>query len=83
MFIHELTHIERNLRLTQASIELGHSLGATVVAEGVEDSESADILIEMGCDVLQGYHIGRPVVVSDFDAYLDNLMLHPISGQQH
>jgi diguanylate cyclase (GGDEF)-like protein len=72
MFIKDLTLIDRNLKLTQASIELGHSLGAIVVAEGVEDKESADLLIAMGCDVLQGYYIGRPRVVSDFQAYLDD-----------
>lgn len=70
MFINELTHIDRNLKLTQASIELGHSLGAIVVAEGVEDKASADLLVAMGCDVLQGYHIGRPEMLGDLDAYL-------------
>ncbi|MEX0740876.1 MAG: bifunctional diguanylate cyclase/phosphodiesterase [Pseudohongiella sp.] len=70
MFITDVAHVERNLKLTQASIELGHSLGAIVVAEGVEDQKSAELLIAMGCDVLQGYHIGRPVIVSDLDAYL-------------
>lgn len=72
MFINELAHIERNLTLTQASIALGHSLGSTVVAEGVEDKETADLLIAMGCDVLQGYHIGRPAILGDIDAFLSN-----------
>lgn len=83
MFIQELAYNERNRRLVQASIELGHSLGATMVAEGVEDRESADLLIAMGCDVLQGYHIGRPVVVTDLDAYLKSLTLIPNNGQPH
>lgn len=69
MFVSELAHIERNLTLTQASIELGHSLGAIVVAEGVEDRESADLLIAMGCDVLQGYHISRPMILDDIDTF--------------
>jgi diguanylate cyclase (GGDEF)-like protein len=70
MFINDIAHIDRNLKLTQASIELGHNLGATVVAEGVEDRECADLLINMGCDVLQGYYIGRPVIPTDFAEYL-------------
>lgn len=60
MFINDITRIDRNLKLTRASIELGHNLGANVVAEGVEDKETADLLIQMGCDILQGYFIGRP-----------------------
>tara|TARA_R110002072_G_scaffold170552_2_gene324214 strand:- start:154958 stop:156484 length:1527 start_codon:yes stop_codon:yes gene_type:complete len=70
MFITELIGINRNLALTQASIELAHSLGAIVVAEGVEDKATADLLITMGCDVLQGYYISKPVLLGDLDTYL-------------
>ena len=38
----------------------GHNLGLRVVAEGVEDQRSADALADMGCDMMQGYFIGRP-----------------------
>ncbi|MDT8427942.1 MAG: EAL domain-containing protein [Pseudomonadales bacterium] len=70
MFINDITSIERNLQLTRASIELGHNLGAKVVAEGVENQETADILIDMGCDILQGYHIGRPEIPASLADYL-------------
>ncbi len=70
MFISDMTRIDRNLKLTKASIELGHNLGARVVAEGVEDRETADMLIDMGCDVLQGYYIGRPQVPTDAAEYV-------------
>lgn len=72
MFVEDLAHVERNLKLTRASIELGHNLGAIVVAEGVEDKESADLLVSMGCDVLQGYYIGKPALVNDIEAFLDD-----------
>ncbi|HEX2902482.1 MAG TPA: EAL domain-containing protein [Jatrophihabitans sp.] len=49
-----------NATIVHSSIELGHNLGLRVVAEGVEDEESAERLTRMGCDVLQGYLIGRP-----------------------
>lgn len=71
LFTRYLPEIERNQTLTLASIELAHSLGAKVIAEGVEDKESAELLIAMGCDILQGYYMGRPVVVSDFKNQLD------------
>ena len=70
MFVKEISRIERNRKLTQTSIELGHHLGAIVVAEGVEDKESANMLIDMGCDVLQGYFISRPVIVDELRDYL-------------
>jgi EAL domain-containing protein (putative c-di-GMP-specific phosphodiesterase class I) len=70
MFVNDMTRIDRNLKLTRASIELGHNLGARVVAEGVEDQETADRLIEMGCDILQGYFIGRPQIPDSVADYL-------------
>ena len=45
----------------RAVIELTHALGITVVAEGVEDAETANWLRRHGCDIGQGYHFGRPV----------------------
>jgi len=47
--------------MVQSTIGLAHSLGRKVVAEGVEQQALLDMLIEMGCDVAQGFIIGRPV----------------------
>jgi diguanylate cyclase len=47
--------------MVKSTIELAHSLGRKVVAEGVERQETLDTLIKMGCDIAQGYLIGRPV----------------------
>ncbi|HEY4347168.1 MAG TPA: EAL domain-containing protein [Gaiellaceae bacterium] len=46
--------------LVRAAIDLGHNLGLEVVAEGVETAEATDRLRALGCDTLQGYHLGRP-----------------------
>jgi EAL domain-containing protein (putative c-di-GMP-specific phosphodiesterase class I)/CHASE2 domain-containing sensor protein len=47
--------------MVQSTISLAHSLGRKVVAEGVEQREILDALIEMDCDVAQGFAIGRPM----------------------
>lgn len=51
----------KDVALVRSTIELGHSLGFKVVAEGVEDQETLDRLKEFGCDLAQGYHISRPL----------------------
>jgi EAL domain-containing protein (putative c-di-GMP-specific phosphodiesterase class I) len=47
--------------LVRSSIDLGHNLGLVVVAEGVEDSQTMAALGVLGCDVVQGYHLARPM----------------------
>jgi EAL domain-containing protein (putative c-di-GMP-specific phosphodiesterase class I)/CHASE2 domain-containing sensor protein len=58
----QLVQNSRSDRLmVHSTIQLAHSLGHRVVAEGVEDSETLDALISMGCDTVQGFHIGKPM----------------------
>ncbi len=47
--------------LVRAAVDLAHNLGLSVVAEGVEDAETQRQLAGLGCDVVQGYHIARPM----------------------
>ncbi len=49
--------------MVQSTISLAHSLDRKVVAEGIEDSDTLDLLIQMGCDVGQGFAIGRPMSI--------------------
>ena len=50
----------RDPELVRATIDLGHALGLRVVGEGVEDEATLDLLSDLGCDLAQGYCIGRP-----------------------
>jgi len=52
-----------DLVMVQSTITLAHSLGRKVVAEGVEHQTVLDALMDMGCDVAQGYVIGRPMSI--------------------
>ena len=69
-FVQGLASDLSDLAVVRAIIELGHSLGLTVVAEGVEQDAARDQLVEMGCDVAQGYLISRPLGPDRFDAWL-------------
>jgi diguanylate cyclase (GGDEF)-like protein/PAS domain S-box-containing protein len=56
--------------LVHGIADLSHSLGLTVVAEGVERQEHADALRDLGCEYAQGYLFARPMPAGDFTAYL-------------
>ena len=53
-----------------STINLAHSLGLTVVAEGVEDGGALDQLARYGCDQAQGFHILRPVPAAELDEWI-------------
>jgi len=64
-FIASLSTDHGNATIVRSTIDLGHSLGLRVVAEGVEDADAADMLRAWGCDLLQGFHIGRPTAAAE------------------
>ena len=59
-----------DLAVVRSIVELGHSLGLVVVAEGVEEDVARDQLEAMGCDTAQGYLISRPLSESRLQAWL-------------
>ena len=70
-FVAELGPGRRELHLCRAIIELAHSLGLQVVAEGVETAEQRDILVDLGCDYGQGWLFGRPMDPGALAARMD------------
>jgi len=56
--------------IVRSTIELGHNLGLTLVAEGVEDLETWNLLCALGCDVIQGYHLSRPLPPAEVQAWI-------------
>ncbi len=67
-FVFDLLRDPDDLALTSAIIAMAHSLGFTVVAEGVESEAQFELLRERGCDHAQGYWLGRPVPDAEFTA---------------
>jgi diguanylate cyclase (GGDEF)-like protein/PAS domain S-box-containing protein len=59
-FVAGLTDREDDGTIVRAIIALAHGLGKTVVAEGVETADQLAALRELGCDLAQGFHVGRP-----------------------
>jgi EAL domain-containing protein (putative c-di-GMP-specific phosphodiesterase class I) len=56
--------------IVRSTNDLGHNLGLTVVAEGVEDEWTLDLLSAFGCDLAQGYFIARPMPAADLKAWM-------------
>ena len=53
-----------------STVELAHNLGLDVVAEGVEDQASANLLRELGCDAIQGWLVSRPLEPAALETWL-------------
>ena len=70
-FIAEMLERDSARTIVAATIDLAHKLGLTACAEGVESQEAVETLCAMGCDYLQGYHLGPPVDARTFDAILE------------
>ena len=65
-FVADLQRDPDDLALTTAIIAMAHSLGITVVAEGVEKEAQYNLLAERGCDLVQGYWLSHPISATEF-----------------
>jgi EAL domain-containing protein (putative c-di-GMP-specific phosphodiesterase class I) len=70
MFVKSMLELPHYAKIVRSLIDLAHNLELMVVAEGVENEPIQDALQHLGCDYLQGYHIGRPVPAEDLKARL-------------
>ena len=65
--------------VVEASLALAHSLKMTSVAEGVEHRNDWDLLLSLGCDVMQGYFIARPMSEEGLEAWAAQWMLRELA----
>ena len=68
-FVHDMLSNPADMAITRAIIALGHTLGLKIVAEGVEDLATAQVLSALDCEELQGYHFSRPLPVAQLEAW--------------
>jgi len=87
-FVRDVDTDREDVALVRGAIELGHSLGMSVVAEGVESAGHATTLRGLGCDVAQGYHYARPLPPAEFAEWarsarrsLEEEVGEPVSGR--
>jgi EAL domain-containing protein (putative c-di-GMP-specific phosphodiesterase class I) len=69
-FIEAIEKSRSDRLMVHSTIQLAHSLGQKVVAEGVERPETLEMLALMGCDIAQGYLIGHPLPLEEFHKLL-------------
>ena len=69
-FIRRLTTEASSVAIVRATIELAHALDLRVIAEGVEDAETLEVLQGMGCDLAQGYFIAEPIADNATETWL-------------
>ena len=69
-FITQLALDDGNALIVRSIIELAHGLGMRVVAEGVENQLSWNLLVDMGCDVAQGFYVCRPLPAASVKRWL-------------
>lgn len=69
-FVNGICDSEADATIVRSTVELAHSMGFTVVAEGVETEQIANKLRELGCDFAQGYWYAKPMPLQDYLAWV-------------
>jgi len=69
-FVMDMINDENDAAIVRSTIDLAHNLDLKVVAEGVENLETLQQLSQLGCDVAQGYHIGKPMSADAFNKWI-------------
>jgi EAL domain-containing protein (putative c-di-GMP-specific phosphodiesterase class I) len=76
-FVMQMAEDAMDRKIVQSVIDLAHNLELQVVAEGVENEASLDMLESMGCDFAQGYFIAKPMLLTDFPGWLESSRWKP------
>ena len=70
LFIRTAFSEKGNTRMIEITLDISHSLSVPMIAEGVETEDQMLALRKLGCDIVQGYYIARPMPAGEFSAFL-------------
>ena len=73
---------QKDVLLVRSTVDLAHSLGLKVTAEGVETAVVQALLAGMGCDIAQGYFIARPMLLADFVQFIEREAIAQAASRQ-
>lgn len=71
-FIRQLSILKSTYYIVESAINLAHNLGLKIIAEGIEDTETEKMLIDMGCDMGQGYLYSKPLNDQEIYSWIEN-----------
>ena len=74
-FILGLDKSSQNYPIVNATVTMAHDLGMAVIAEGVEDEQVIDLLVEMKCSLMQGNYFSKPLPYAELTEWIDNFDL--------
>jgi EAL domain-containing protein (putative c-di-GMP-specific phosphodiesterase class I) len=66
-FVTRMAHEDRDAMIVGAIVQLGRALGVETIAKGVEDAVVANMLLDRGCTIAQGFLFGKPMAPEDFE----------------
>jgi EAL domain-containing protein (putative c-di-GMP-specific phosphodiesterase class I) len=70
-FVTQMCSDAGNNAIVRALLDLGHSFDLQVVAEGIEDVDTWTELDSLGCDVIQGFYLAKPMPAAEFEPWLN------------
>ena len=70
-FIVGLVKNQNDMLLVESTIELAHGMHRRVIAEGIEDPETLELLRSIGCDIAQGYYLAKPMRIEAMESLLE------------
>lgn len=73
-FVSDMAKDEESLAIVETCIMLGHKLNMKVVAEGIEEQATWDLLIDLNCDVAQGFLISKPIPAEMLSDWINNYL---------
>jgi diguanylate cyclase (GGDEF)-like protein len=78
-FVSPMLQDANDFIIVRSTINMGHDLGLTIIAEGVEDEPTLERLGHLGCDRAQGFHLSRPIPADAFADWIEQRRLLPVS----